>query len=56
LEEKISSSKIKALSVDSSLELLNILSIQKEDGERDSDYKERLSKLAMKILGVDESD
>jgi len=56
LEEKISSSKIKALSVDSSLELLNILSIQKEEGERDSDYKERLSKLAMKILGVDESD
>jgi len=54
LEKSIAEGKVKALTVDQSLELLNALSSQKEDNEKAIDYEERITGSAMHILGVDD--
>jgi len=53
-EKSIAEAKVKALDVDRAIELMNALSPQKEEGERDRDYEDRIVSRALHILGVDE--
>jgi len=53
VEAKIAGAKVKALNTDEAIALMNVLSVQKEDGEKQNDYEEKILAQAMHILGVD---